>query len=140
MAVSTASTCPWAGEPSSTISKTSSTGTICLPWGTCRRTAKNHRKSCRIREAYTARTRGGNFSLTGSFGGNDWAIAQPDGSPDKLGYLDWRVTLGWERKMNGGAGLHFEIGYVFSREIRFASTPDILNPDDTLLLRAGFAF
>jgi hypothetical protein len=78
--------------------------------------------------------------LTGSFGGNDWAIAQPDGSPDKLGYLDWRITLGWERKMNGGAGLHFEIGYVFAREIRFASTPDILNPDDTLLLRAGFAF
>jgi len=78
--------------------------------------------------------------LTGGFGGNDWAIVQSDGSPDKLGLLDWRITAGWERKMNGGAGLQFEIGYVFSREIRFASSPVVLKPDDTILFRAGLAF
>jgi hypothetical protein len=78
--------------------------------------------------------------LAGGFGGNDWSIVQPDGSRDKLGLLDWRIALGWERKMNGGAGFHVEVGYVFSREIRFASTEETLNPDDTLLLRAGIAF
>jgi len=78
--------------------------------------------------------------LTGGFGGNDWAIVQPNGTPDKLGLLDWRITAGWERKMNGGAGLLFEIGYVFSREIQFANSPAVLKPDDTLLFRAGLAF
>ncbi|MCH5376828.1 MAG: hypothetical protein JJ992_22910, partial [Planctomycetes bacterium] len=78
--------------------------------------------------------------LTGGFGGNDWAIVQPDGSPDELGLMDWRITAGWERKTNGGAGLQLEIGYVFSREIRFASSPVELTPGDTVLLRAGLAY
>ncbi len=78
--------------------------------------------------------------LAGGFGGNDWTIVQPDGSRDKLGLLDWRIALGWERKMHGGAGIHFEVGYVFSREIRFASEPETFRPNDTVLLRAGIAF
>ncbi|TVS10592.1 MAG: hypothetical protein EA424_25100 [Planctomycetaceae bacterium] len=78
--------------------------------------------------------------IAGGFGGNDWTIVQPDDSRDKLGLLDWRISLGWERKMNGGAGFHVEVGYVFSREIRLASEPETFRPDDTLLLRAGIAF
>lgn len=78
--------------------------------------------------------------LTGGFGGNDWAVVRPDGSRDRLGLLDWRITAGWERRMDGGAGLHFEVGYVFSREIRFASADERFSPGDTLLLRAGIAF
>lgn len=78
--------------------------------------------------------------LTGGFGGSDWSVIRPDGSRDTLGLLDWRITAGWERKMNGGAGFHVEAGYVFAREIRFASSSEKANPDSTLLLRAGFAF
>lgn len=78
--------------------------------------------------------------LAGGFGGNDWTIIQPDGSRDRLGLLDWRIALGWERKMHGGAGFHIEVGYVFSREIRFASQGETFRPDDTVLLRAGIAF
>jgi hypothetical protein len=78
--------------------------------------------------------------LTGGFGGNDWSIVQPDGSRDKLGLFDWRITAGWERKMNGGAGLLFEGGYVFSRDIRYESSPLVLHPDATFLLRAGCAY
>lgn len=74
------------------------------------------------------------------FGGNTWSIAVPGGGQDTLDMLDWRLTLGWERKMNGGAGLRFEVGYVFARELEFASTGTEFKLDDTLLLRGGVVF
>jgi hypothetical protein len=78
--------------------------------------------------------------LGGSFGGNDWSIATPGGVRELLIMKDWRLTLGWERKLNGGAGFSFEVGYVFQREFEFASTGAVYYPDDTLLLRGGLAF
>jgi hypothetical protein len=78
--------------------------------------------------------------LSGTFGGNDWSIATPSGARDLLIMKDWRLSLGWERKMNGGAGILFEVGYVFNREFEFASTGAVYYPDDTLLLRGGVAF
>jgi hypothetical protein len=53
---------------------------------------------------------------------------------------DWRFTLGWERKMNGGAGLGLEVGYVFARDFEYAHTGPVYEPDDTLLLRGFLAF
>lgn len=76
----------------------------------------------------------------GGFGGDTWSIAAPGGGQETLDMLDWRLTLGWERKMNGGAGVRFEVGYVFARELEFASTGTEFNLDDTLLLRGGVVF
>ncbi len=74
------------------------------------------------------------------FGGDNWSVLLPAGDRDKLVMRDWRLTLGWERKMNGGAGLGFEVGYVFSREFEYASTGEVYKPDGTLLLRGIMAF
>ena len=77
--------------------------------------------------------------LGGGFGGNDWAVVRPDGQRDRLSLMDWRLTLGWQRRRDGGAGLQFEAGYVFSREIRYASG-DRYRPHDTFLVRGGITF
>jgi len=74
------------------------------------------------------------------FGGDNWSVRLPNGDHDKLVMSDWRLTLGWERKMNGGAGIGAEVGYVFAREFEYASTSPTYEPDDTLLLRAFIAF
>jgi len=78
--------------------------------------------------------------LAGGFGGNTWSIVTPGGGQDKLDMLDWRLMLGWEQKRNGGAGVRFEVGYVFARELEFASTATEFKLDDTLLLRGGIVF
>jgi hypothetical protein len=74
--------------------------------------------------------------LLGEFGGNSFAIERADGSPDVMTLRDWRFMLGVERRLNGGAGYRFEVGYVFSRAVEYlhSATPDF-HPDNTLLLR-----
>lgn len=78
--------------------------------------------------------------LAGGFGGNSWSIVDVAGDPDVLILRDWRIMLGWELKRDGGAGFRLEGGYVFSREIEFASQPIPFCPDDTLLARGVIAF
>lgn len=80
------------------------------------------------------------FYLGGGFGGNTWSIARPGGGQRMLDMLDWRLTLGWERKANGGAGIHFEVGYVFERELEFTAPAAEIKLDDTVLLRGGVVF
>lgn len=78
--------------------------------------------------------------LSGEFGGNSFAIKRANGDDDKVTLRDWRVMLGIERKLNGGAGFRLEIGYVFSRLIEYASaTPDV-TPGSTAMIRAGIVF
>jgi len=78
--------------------------------------------------------------VAGGFGGNTWAIGAPGGGQETLDMLDWRLTFGWERKMNGGAGARLEVGYVFGREVEFASTATEFKLNDTLLLRGVVVF
>ena len=52
----------------------------------------------------------------------------------------YRVLLGMERKLNGGAGYRLEGGYVFGREITFASGLGDFNPQDTFILRGGVTY
>ena len=77
--------------------------------------------------------------LGGGFGGDNWEIAAPGDGTDRLILKDWRITLGWERKMNGGAGFGVEGGYVFSRSLELVSHY-LYEPDSTLLLRGYLAF
>jgi hypothetical protein len=60
--------------------------------------------------------------------------------PDVLILKDWRIMLGWEHLRGGGAGCRVEVGYVFSREIEFASTSTFFYPDDTVLARGVVTF
>jgi hypothetical protein len=78
--------------------------------------------------------------LSGGFGGNSWSIVDAADNPDVLILQDWRIMLGFERMRGGGAGFRLEVGYVFSREIEFASTPTLFYPDDTVLVRGVVTF
>ena len=84
--------------------------------------------------------------LGAEYGGGIWSIerpptlAIPTGTQDLLGYNDYRVMLGIERKINGGPNRHVEVGYVFGRELEFDSaTPDV-RLDDSLFLRGGVTY
>lgn len=77
--------------------------------------------------------------LAGEFGGNTYAIER-GGITDFITLRDWRVFLGLERKLNGGAGYRLEAGYVFARLIEFDSAIPDLEVDDTAILRGGFTY
>jgi hypothetical protein len=78
--------------------------------------------------------------LGAEFGGNSYAIERSSGLDDIVTYREYRVYLGLERKLNGGAGFRMEAGYAFGRRLEYESaTPDV-DVDDTALLRGGFTF
>lgn len=77
---------------------------------------------------------------TAEFGGNTWSIERTSGLDDKVTYLDYRAVLGFERKLNGGAGYRLEGGYVFGRSITFASGLGDFDPQDTWMLRGGLTY
>jgi hypothetical protein len=77
---------------------------------------------------------------TAEFGGNTWPIIRASGARDDVTYADYRLLLGVERKLNGGAGYRLEAGYVFGRSIRFTSGNGDFDPQDTILLRGGITY
>ena len=77
--------------------------------------------------------------LGGEFGGSTWAIRRAAAN-DVLTYRDFRLLLGVERKALGGLDTRLELGYLFCREIRFASTAADIEPSDTVMLRAGLTY
>ncbi|MDX1961841.1 MAG: DUF6268 family outer membrane beta-barrel protein [Pirellulales bacterium] len=77
------------------------------------------------------------LSISGEFGGGQWAFQRSDNTTDVLSARDYRLLIGWERKrFDGGWGMKAELGYVFSRVYEFESetTPDY-EPGDTLAAR-----
>jgi len=77
--------------------------------------------------------------LAGEFGGNSFAYDR-SGVADFVTLLDYRVMLGLERKLNGGAGYRIEVGYVFSRTAKFASALPDITADNTALIRGGVIY
>ena len=80
------------------------------------------------------------FFTTAEFGGNTWAVVRTSGDQDRLTYLDYRILLGVERRLNGGAGFRVEVGYVFGRDVEFESGDGDFQPHDTILIRGGVTF
>jgi hypothetical protein len=78
--------------------------------------------------------------VAGEFGTKTWAIRRTGGANDVLTYRDCRLLLGVERKALRGLDTRFEVGYVFSRQIEFVTDAPDLEPDDTVLLRAGLTY
>jgi len=77
---------------------------------------------------------------TAEFGGNTWPIVRADGERDNLTYIDYRILVGCERKLEGGAGYRLEAGYVFGRSIAFTSGRGDFDPQDTFMLRGGITY
>ncbi len=78
--------------------------------------------------------------VAGEFGGDTWAVQRANGMQDRLTLRDLRVTLGLERKRDGGAGATLEVGYIFGRTVEYRTTTPDLNLGDTFMLRGGVAY
>jgi hypothetical protein len=77
---------------------------------------------------------------TAEFGGNTWPIIRAGGVQDNVTYNDYRILVGFERKLDGGAGYRLEAGYVFGRSIAFTSGQGDFDPQDTFMLRGGITY
>jgi hypothetical protein len=78
--------------------------------------------------------------FTAEFGGNTWPIERESGAVDTFTYVDYRLLVGVERKINGGAGYRLEAGYVFGRDVDYGSGLGDFRPRDTFVLRGGLTF
>jgi hypothetical protein len=78
--------------------------------------------------------------FAGEFGGDTWSVQPAAGQVDRITLRDWRLYLGIERRRDGGAGHRIEVGYVFSRDVRFDSATPDYQTGDTIMLRAGVDF
>ncbi len=79
--------------------------------------------------------------LAGEFSGGVWSIERPaTNTQDLLTYNDYRVLVGIERKITGGLSRRVEVGYVFRRELEFASATPNVRLDDSLFVRGGLTF
>jgi hypothetical protein len=82
------------------------------------------------------------LSISGEFGGGQWAVERADGREDILASRDYRLILGIERKnLVGNLGSRIELGYVFGRtfEYRISDDPDY-EPGSTMLIRGGVIY
>ncbi|WP_425398434.1 hypothetical protein [Aeoliella sp.] len=78
--------------------------------------------------------------VAGEYGGGSWTVDRV-GLSDRIDYNDLRAILGLEFETPTMVRGHFEIGYVFDREILFNSgDPPEFKPDDSVMLRAGLDF
>jgi len=76
----------------------------------------------------------------GEFGGDTWAVQRLSGADDRITLRDLRFSVGWERKLTGGAGAKLEIGYVFGRSFEYTSDDITIDLDDSVLLRASVSY
>ena len=78
--------------------------------------------------------------LAGEFGGGSWSIERTGGTQDVVTMRDYRAILGLERTRDGGGGSRIEVAWVFGRKVEFGSQSGDFAPDDTIMLRSGWAY
>jgi hypothetical protein len=84
--------------------------------------------------------------LAGDFGGGTWTIRRTDGTDDSIDINDYRAIFGIEWGTSeairvGRRRGFFEVGYVFSREVKYRFNPqDDFKPDDGIMFRAGIGY
>lgn len=79
--------------------------------------------------------------LAGEFGGGIWSIERPATlTHDVLNYSDWRILVGVEQNITNGISHRLEFGYVFARELEFASATPNVRLDDSLFVRLGLTY
>jgi len=79
--------------------------------------------------------------FAGEYGGGRWTVERLAGGDD-IDYNDIRVIFGIEWETMTQARGHFEVAYVWDRELRFSRpmAPEELRLEDTIMLRAGVDF
>nr|MDQ3329957.1 hypothetical protein [Planctomycetota bacterium] len=75
----------------------------------------------------------------GELGGGSWAIERRNGMDDVASYRDYRVLLGLEQKQLKSWAAAVEAGYVFGRELEYASGRGDYSPNGTLILRLALS-
>ncbi|HJQ79098.1 MAG TPA: hypothetical protein VJ828_04040 [Lacipirellulaceae bacterium] len=76
----------------------------------------------------------------GEYGGGSWTVERQVRS-DRIDYNDIRVSGGLEFETQSFIRGHIEVGYVFDREVIFASgDPPTFKPDHTFMVRGGIDF
>jgi hypothetical protein len=84
--------------------------------------------------------------LTGDYGGGNWTITRDAGYEDQVDINDLRAIVGLEwgpsQTLQAGKRSAFaEIGYVFTREVRYRYSPsDNFDPDDAIMFRIGIGY
>ena len=78
--------------------------------------------------------------VAGELGGGSWSVERASLVQDVVTSRDYRVLIGVERKRPGGAGARFEAGWVFNREIEYASPTPMITPDATVMIRGGIVY
>lgn len=78
--------------------------------------------------------------VAGEYGGGSWTVNR-SGMNDRIDYNDIRLVTGFEWELATKTRGHFEVGYVFEREILFESgMPGKFEPSGTFMLRTGVDF
>ncbi|MDG2012787.1 MAG: hypothetical protein P8J33_04745 [Pirellulaceae bacterium] len=75
-----------------------------------------------------------------SFGGGTWAVQRASGLDDVLNLRDFRLTVGFERLLNGGSGFNIEAGYVFTRYMEYQSSKIRYDLPESFMFAAGLRF
>ncbi len=78
--------------------------------------------------------------LSSALGGNSWAVTRASGEVDELSIRDFRALVGVEQIRAGGQGYFVEAGWVFARELEYASQDVSFEFDDCATIRAGVTF
>jgi hypothetical protein len=77
----------------------------------------------------------------GEYGGGTWMVQRQFVAEDQFDYNDIRVIGGLEFETQTMIRGHFEVGYVFNRELLFRSgEPGSFDLDDTIMFRGGIDF
>mgnify|MGYP007073191389 CR=1 FL=1 len=78
--------------------------------------------------------------VAAEFGGGSWAIQRAGGADDVVTLRDYRLLVGKEVKLCGGAGRAIEAGYVFGREIEYVSPTPTVEIDSSFIIRGRITF
>lgn len=78
--------------------------------------------------------------LSGGLGGNTWAITRSSGETDEISLRDLRLTLGFEKVVDGGGGWFAESGYALSRRIEFERSEEQIDLDNAAFIQAGWRY
>ena len=75
--------------------------------------------------------------IAGEWGGGAWTFKNDVGGHEWVEYDDYRLLLGVEWQTSLDVAAHFEVGYIFHRQLRnLGALPD-LNPSDGMIFRVG---
>src|SRR5262249_39356485 len=75
--------------------------------------------------------------LAGEWGGGAWTYKNELLGHENVEYNDYRIIAGVEWRSGAETTAHFEVGYVFNRQLRFVGAMPDFDPKDGFMLRIG---